>query len=46
MHKKNETHFQRGMKKTHKIAEKIRKIEAKVDASEKAKEGGNAWHFP
>ena len=43
---KNETHFQRGMKKTHKIAEKIRKIEAKVDASEKAKEGGNAWHFP
>ena len=33
---KSATHFQRGVEKTHKIAEKRRKIEAKVDASEKA----------
>ena len=33
---KSATHLQRGVEKTHKIAEKRRKIEAKVDASEKA----------
>ena len=33
---KSATHLKRGVEKTHKIAEKRRKIEAKVDASEKA----------